>query len=124
MYLVSEDPPNTFTARHCYHGDKGNSSKTNKKDQNIHTLYCQSRFSLSFKVDSQDVNVGGLPIEFCRQFQAFTLSLYPFSPKSRRLKSPSSRFFSQLPALNENPEYSIKRMQKSLFITIIITTNM
>ena len=122
MYLVSEDPPNTFTARHCYHGDKGNSSKTNK-NKTKHTYIVQSGFSLSFKVDSEDVNVGGLPIEFCRQFQAFTLSLYPFSPKSRRLKPPSSRFFSQLPALNENPEYSIKKMQKSLFITIL-TTNM
>ena len=42
-------------------------------------------------------------IECCRQFQAFTLSLSPFSPKSRWLKPPSSQFFSQLPVLNENP---------------------
>ena len=60
-------------------------------------------FSLSFKVDSQGVKLGGLPIEFCGQFQAFTLSLYPISPKSRWLKPPSSRFFSWLPTLNENP---------------------
>jgi len=35
----------------------------------------RSRFSLSFKVDSYDVNVGGLVARCCRQFQAFTLSL-------------------------------------------------
>ena len=44
-------------------------------------------FSLSFKVDSWDVKEGGLVIECCRQFQAFPLSLYSFSPKSRRLNS-------------------------------------
>ena len=54
-------------------------------------------FSLSFKVDSYDVNIGDLVPECCRQFQAFTLSLNLISPKSRRLK-PSSI---QLPALNE-----------------------
>ena len=33
-----------------------------------------------------------------------SLSHFPrFSPKSRRLKPPSSQFLSQLPALNENP---------------------
>ena len=47
---------------------------------------------LSFKVDSQDVKVGGLVIECCRQLQAFTLSLYPFSPKSRQRKPPSNCF--------------------------------
>ena len=45
-----------------------------------------------------------MPIEFCTEFQVFTLSLYPISPESRQLKLPSSRFFSRLPALNENPE--------------------
>ena len=44
-----------------------------------------------------------LVTECWRQFQAFTLSLYPISQKSRRLKPPSSQFFSRLPALNENP---------------------
>ena len=53
------------------------------------------------------MKVGSLPIEFCRQFQAFTLLLYPVSPKSRRLKPPSSHFFSRLPALNENPVYRV-----------------
>ena len=60
-------------------------------------------FSLSFKVDNLDLKVGGLPIECRRQFQASTLSLYVISPKSRWLKPPSSRFFSWLPTLNENP---------------------
>ena len=41
--------------------------------------------------------------ECWRQFRAFTLSLYPISPKSGQLKPPSSQFFSRLPALNENP---------------------
>ena len=55
-------------------------------------------FSLSLKVDSYNVNIGGLITECCRQFQAFTLSLYPISPKGRRFKPPSSWFFSQQPA--------------------------
>ena len=49
-------------------------------------------FSLSLKVDSYNVNIGGLITECCRQFQAFTLSLYPISPKGRRFKPPSSWF--------------------------------
>ena len=49
--------------------------------------------------------VGSLPIEFCRQFQAFTLLLYAISPEGRQLKPPSSRFFSRLLALDENPVY-------------------
>ena len=50
--------------------------------------------SISFKVDSYDVNVVGLVTACCRQFQAFILSLYPtcISSKSRRLKPPSSQF--------------------------------
>ena len=60
-------------------------------------------FSLSFKVDSLDLKVGGLPIECRRQFQASTFSPNLISPKSRWLKPPSSRFFSWLPTLNENP---------------------
>ena len=60
-------------------------------------------FSLSFKVDSLDLKVGGLPIECHRQFQASTLSLNLTSPKSRWLKPPSSCFFSRLPAVSENP---------------------
>ena len=43
--------------------------------------YIQSGFSLSLKVDSQDVNVGGFSTECCRQFQAFTFSLHPVSQK-------------------------------------------
>ena len=62
-----------------------------------------TEFTLSFKVDSLDLKVGGLPIECHRQFQASTLSLNLISPKSRWLKPPSSRFFSWLPTLNENP---------------------
>ena len=52
-------------------------------------------FSISFKVDHYDVNVGCLVATCCRQFQAFILSLYPtcISSKSRRLKPPSGRFF-------------------------------
>ena len=62
-------------------------------------------FSLSFKVDSYDVNIGGWETKCCRQLLHFTFSLYPIAPKSRRLKRSSSQFFSQLPALNENPDY-------------------
>ena len=62
-------------------------------------------FSLSSKVDSYDVKVGGLVTECCRQFQAFILSIYPIPLKSRRLKPPGSQFFSRLPALNENPVF-------------------
>ena len=52
-------------------------------------------FSISFKVDHYDVNVGGLVAVCCRQFQAFIMSLYPtcISSKSRQLKPPSGRFF-------------------------------
>ena len=57
--------------------------------------YIQSGFSLSFKVDSWDVNVGGFSTECYRQFHAFTFSLYPVCPK-RRLKPLSSWFFSRL----------------------------
>ena len=64
-------------------------------------------FSLSFKVDSYDLKVGGLVTECCRQYQTFTLSLYPISPKRRWLKPPSSRFFSPLLALYENPAVNI-----------------
>ena len=60
-------------------------------------------FSLSFKGDCLDLNVGGLPIECRRQFQASTFSPNLISPKSRWLKPPSSRLFSWLPTLNENP---------------------
>ena len=49
-------------------------------------------FSISFKVDHYDVNVGGLVAACCRQFQAFIHSLYPISSKSRWLKPPSSWF--------------------------------
>ena len=36
-------------------------------------------FSLSFKVDSQDVKVGSLAIiDYCRQFQTFILYFAPF----------------------------------------------
>ena len=63
------------------------------------------KFSLSSKVDSYDVKVGGLVTECCRQFQAVILSIYPIPPKSRRLKPPGSQFFSRLPALNENPVF-------------------
>ena len=64
-------------------------------------------FSISFKVDHYDVNVGGLVATCCRQFQAFIHSLYSISSKSRRLKPSSSRCFSQLPALNENPGFDM-----------------
>ena len=64
-------------------------------------------FSLSFKVDSYDLKVGGLVTECRRQFQAFTLSLYLIFPRSKCLKPPSSQFFSRLQALNENPAVSI-----------------
>ena len=40
----------------------------------------QPGFSLIFKVDSYDIKEGGLVTECCRQFQAFTLSLYPRFP--------------------------------------------
>jgi len=56
-------------------------------------------------VDGYDVNIGGLETKCCRQLQDFTFSLYPIAPKRRRLKRSSSRFFSRLPALNENPDY-------------------
>ena len=38
-------------------------------------------FSLSFKVDSYDVNIGGLETKCCRQLQDFTFSLYPLPQK-------------------------------------------
>ena len=40
-------------------------------------MHTQSGLSLSFKVDSLDGKAGGLAIEYCRKFQAFSLSLYP-----------------------------------------------
>ena len=40
------------------------------------------------------MRVGGLAVKCCRQFKAFTPSLYPFTP-------------SQLLALNENPEAAL-----------------
>ena len=40
----------------------------------------QPGFSLIFKVDSHDIKEGGLVTKCCRQFQAFTLSLYPRFP--------------------------------------------
>ena len=49
-------------------------------------------FSLRFKVDRYDLKVGGLVTECCRQYQAFSLSLYLNSPKSEWLKPPSSHF--------------------------------
>ena len=36
-------------------------------------------FSLSFKVDSQDLKVGNLAIEYCKQFQTFIPYFAPFS---------------------------------------------
>ena len=66
-----------------------------------------TEFSLSFKVDSYDLKEGSLVTECCRQFQAFTLSLYPISPRSKWLKPASSRFVSWLPALNKNPAIGI-----------------
>ena len=74
-------------------------------------------FSLSFKVDSYDVNIGGLETKCCRQLQDFTFSLYPTAPKSRRLKCSSSRFFSGLLALNENPDYFNKSEPLTRFWT-------
>ena len=65
-------------------------------------------FSLSFKVDSYDVNIGSRETKCCRQLQDFTFSPYPIAPKSRRLKRSSSQFFSRQLALNENPDYSNK----------------
>ena len=41
----------------------------------------QPGFSLISKVDSLDLKVGGFVTECCRQFQAFTLSLYPTFPQ-------------------------------------------
>jgi len=77
-------------------------------------------FLLSFKVDSQDVKVGGMVIEFCRQLQAFTLSLYPFSPKSRQRKPPSNCFLAGCRALTralltfgKNQSESLKNRCKS-----------
>ena len=43
--------------------------------------YYHTGFSLSFKVDSYNVTVGGLAIEYCRQFQAFIPYFTPFSQK-------------------------------------------
>ena len=63
-------------------------------------------FSLSFKVDSWDVKAGGLAIKCCRQFEAFSFSLYPFALESRWLRPQSSRFFSWLPALNQNSVFN------------------
>ena len=63
-----------------------------------------SGLSLSFKVDSQDVNVGGLAIKCCRQFKDFTPSLYPFTPRNRWLRPQIAQVFSRLMALNENPD--------------------
>ena len=63
-----------------------------------------SGFSLSFKVDSQDVKVGGLAIKSCRQFKDFIPSLYPFTPRNRWLRPQIAQFFSRLMALNENPD--------------------
>ena len=60
----------------------------------VGALSWSSRFSLSFKLDSQDIRVGGLAVKCCRQFKAFTPSLYPFTP-------------SQLLALDENPEAAL-----------------
>ena len=75
---------------------------------------------LSFKVDSQDVKVGGLVIECCRQLQAFTLSLYPFSPKSRQRKPPSNCFLAgcrvltrALLTFGKNQSESLKNRCKS-----------
>ena len=59
-------------------------------------------FLLSFKVDSYDVNIGGLGTDCWRQFQGFTLPLYPIYQQIW-LKPPSSLFFSPLPGHNENP---------------------
>jgi len=75
-------------------------------------------FSICFKVDNYDVNVGGLVAECCRQFQAFTLSLYPISSKSRWLKPPSSRFFSELLALTENPGFNMFTVDSLTLSTI------
>ena len=74
-------------------------------------------FSLSFKVDSYDVNIGGWETKCCRQLLHFTFSLYPIAPKSRRLKRSSSRFFSWLLALNENPDYFNKSEPLTRFWT-------
>ena len=63
-----------------------------------------SGFSLSFKVDSQNVKVGGLAIKCCRQFKDFTPSLYPFTPRNRWLRPQIAQLFSRLMALNENPD--------------------
>ena len=55
---------------------------------NLFGICISKGFSISFKVDSWDVKENGLVIECCRQFRAFILSLYPFSPqKGRQLNS-------------------------------------
>ena len=69
-----------------------------KGDDGAHVKVCaitfsHTGFSLSFKVDRQDVKVGRLAIKCCRQFKIggfHSLTLYPFSPKSRRLRPYSS----------------------------------
>ena len=71
-------------------------------------LYNGYGFSLSFKLDNKDIKIGGLAIKCCRQFKAFTPSLYPFYPKRGRLRPQSRHFFSRLPSLNENPEGFIR----------------
>ena len=61
----------------------------------LHTkvLVYTAEFSLSFKVDSKDVKVSSLAIKCWKQFKAFsTPSLYPLSPKRRRLIPQYSHF--------------------------------
>ena len=60
-------------------------------------------FSLSFKVGSYNVKVGGLAIEYCRRFQTFFPYFTPFSQKLQGSNLKVAIFFSWLPALSENP---------------------
>lgn len=60
-------------------------------------------FSLSFKVGSYNVKVGGLAVECGRRFQAFFPYFTPFSQKLQGSNLKVAIIFSWLPALSENP---------------------
>ena len=61
-----------------------------QKSQSGTRKLTKAGFLLSLKVDSQEVKVGSLVIECCRQFEALTSSLKPFFPKSIQLRHQSN----------------------------------
>ena len=51
----------------------------------------KDRVLIKLKEESQNVNVGGLAIECCKQFEAVTPSLNTFSLNGRQLRPQSSQ---------------------------------